>query len=475
MFSSVRWRLTVLYAGITLLFISAFGVGCYLLLDKYLQGTTDLALQHKMAHEFMERNLPVPQELADADQYWITSRTRLLPQPVQATPGAPPIKRMDDHSVESEEAFEGELASIFIIPLDPHGTVTITPTNTTFPIVPNQAAITRALARERDWRTITVANGTRVRVLTYRLPAGGDTAVIQAGRTLSDQDRLLRRLLEVLIVLGAASAVLIGCGGWWLAGRSLQPAQEAWARQQAFIANASHELRTPLTLLRASSDVAQRYLPADATDSRALLDDVLHECDYMGHLMEDLLLLSRLDTKRLPVTPHLIQLNGVFEAIQRQFGLVAAERAIHLTVETAPITVYADETRLHQVLLILLDNALHYTPTGGAITLTTEAHAHFIQIRVADTGCGIAPEHMPHIFERFYRADPAHVSETGGSGLGLAIAKALVTALRGRIWIESVEHGGTNVFFTLPRDSSAPMVERKAFRLRQSRRTFKDI
>ena len=127
---------------------------------------------------------------------------------------------------------------------------------------------------------------------------------MQAGRSLADQEAILRRSLLGMLTLSSVSVLLLGWGSWLLAGRSLVPAQEAWDRQQAFVANASHELRTPLTLLRASAEVAQRKLDP-TSPSRPLLEDVLREADHMAGLVEDLLLLSRLDagSVRLEVGP----------------------------------------------------------------------------------------------------------------------------------------------------------------------------
>src|SRR5262249_41127920 len=135
--------------------------------------------------------------------------------------------------------------------------------------------------------------------------------------------------------LGGVSAVLLGFGSWVLAGRALRPAQEAWGRQQAFIANASHELRTPLTLLRASAEVVQRGLPAAETDSRELLGDVLQETDHMSRLVEDLLLLSRIDAGRLQVERQAIPLAELLPEVGRQVGRLAEEKGVHVEVDGA--------------------------------------------------------------------------------------------------------------------------------------------
>jgi signal transduction histidine kinase len=296
---------------------------------------------------------------------------------------------------------------------------------------------------------VVLPTGTHVRLLTYRLPPGSGPALLQLGRTLDDQNRVLQQLLLALLGLGAGSAVLLGGGSWWLAGRALRPAQAAWTRQQAFIANASHELRTPLTLLRASAEVAQRGLAPEDRDGRALLDDVLQEADHMSRLVEDLLLLSRLDAGRLALNRQPVPLPPLLADVQRQVGRLAAARDVRVEVITAEGTALADPTRLRQVLLILLDNALRHTPGTGRIALTAQPDGHEVQIRITDTGSGIPPEHLPHIFERFYRADSTPGAR-GGTGLGLAIARGLIEAQHGQIAIQSQVATGTQVTLTLP-------------------------
>ncbi|HEX9371408.1 MAG TPA: HAMP domain-containing sensor histidine kinase, partial [Roseiflexaceae bacterium] len=278
----------------------------------------------------------------------------------------------------------------------------------------------------------------------------------QAGRTLADQDRVLRRLLLGLLGLGGLSAVALTASSWWLAGHSLRPAQLAWERQQTFVANASHELRAPLTLLRASAEVAQRGLPAGDADRRALLDDVLHETDHMSRLVEDLLLLSRLDAHQIKVERQRIALPDLLADVQRQIGRVADDRGVGLNTSGAAGTVEGDPLRIRQVLLILLDNALRHTPRGGTIRIETRHYGHAVDIAVVDTGSGIAPEHLPHIFERFYRGDSTRTNESSGSGLGLSIARALVEAQHGHIAIASQPGQGTRVTVTLPAPKARP-------------------
>lgn len=477
MLRGLRLRLTLLYLLAALALIALVGVGTYVLVDSYFQTTTDHALQHKMVTELRQRGAPIPAYLAEADRTYAEDHTSVFPPPPtpahvedagggehsgdgdeddHRTPAPPAATPASAAANDFDDPYNTELVAIVVLPLDSAGRVVVSANGVPPPLPADQAATQAALSAGNDWRTVRLSNGTRVRLLTQRLPAGSATAVLQLGRPLTDQDQVLSRLLMGLVGLGAVSAVLLGIGSWALAGRALRPAQAAWARQQAFVANASHELRAPLTLLRASAEVAQRGLPPADQDRRALLDDVVQEADYMSRLVEDLLLLSRLDAGRLQMERQVIPLAAILADVQRQVGRLAAERGVQVVVDNASGTAQADPTRLRQVLLILLDNALRHTPAGGSIRLTAGPQGHAVQIGVADTGSGIAPEHLAHVFERFYQAHQARGGSGDGTGLGLAIAKGLIEAQHGRIAISSQVGRGTHVTLTLPGAPARP-------------------
>lgn len=449
MLSGLRLRLTGLYMMAALALLLLVGGGSYRLLDYYFRLTTDLALKHKMAHEFRLLGAPLPAELAAADQAWHANGDRLLPvNPATPVGGGPGVDTPAD--ISNEEAYDGELAAIFTLPLSADGRLLFDPNPYSPPVSPDTQALTSALATGADLRTVRLADGTRVRLLTYRLTRPDGPPVLQLGRTLADQDRVLAQLLVSLWGFGGVGAVLLGVGSWWLAGRSVVPAQRAWEQQQTFVANASHELRAPLTLIRASVEVAARGIPDDRAQAQ-LLEDALQECDHMSRLVDDLLLLSRLDARQLNLERQTVSLPELLGGIQRQAGRLADERGIQLLTVSLAGCVWADPTRLRQVILILIDNALRHTPAGGTIGLETRAQGRQTQVVVSDTGPGIAPEHMPHVFERFYRAGGARNGGGGeSSGLGLSIAKALVEAQHGQIRLESQPGKGTRVILSFP-------------------------
>jgi signal transduction histidine kinase len=240
----------------------------------------------------------------------------------------------------------------------------------------------------------------------------------------------------------------LALSSWWLAGRSLGPAQKAWDQQQSFISNASHELRTPLTLMRATADFGLRAHPAQ--EQAQVLQDIIDETDYMNHLVDDLLLLSRLDAHRLQLAREVIAISDLITETIRQMEKLGREKGIALTKDTATGNIIGDRARVRQVLLILLDNAMRFTPPGGAIHLSTQPFGKFIEIVVADNGPGISLEHLPHLFERFYQVRTNATNDSRTNGLGLSIAKALIEAQNGTIHIESALGMGTQVHFFLP-------------------------
>lgn len=455
MFRGLRIRLTLLYLFAAMALITVIGAGTYLLVSNYFQNTTDLALKVRMAQELQLLGQPLPAELITASQQWIASRAGAPTAVAQSFRPASDEAELEHeeeggeegiaHELAETDPYDGELAPIFSLPLTAQGELISNPNAFGLPVAPDAFAAAAALLHGSDLRTVVSSNGTRVRLLSYPINVRGGPPVLQLGRTMGDQDRVLAQLLTALLALGGLSAVALTIASWWLAGRSLVPAEQAWEKQQAFVANASHELRAPLTLLRASAEVAERGL-AENDDRRELLHDILTDADHMGKLVEDLLLLSRLDAGRLKLEQEPIQMGEVLPEIARQVSRVAEDKGIALQLEQTAGVVLADPTRLRQVLLILLDNALAHTPEGGRIRLNSRMEGKQVILSVGDTGTGVAPADLPHVFERFYRAD----KDQGGSGLGLAIASSLVEAQNGLLRLESLEGVGTKAMISLP-------------------------
>ena len=293
----------------------------------------------------------------------------------------------------------------------------------------------------------------RVVSLPMREEAGEVVGVIQYARSLGEVQQTIGRLVLVLLplALGGLGAALLG--GLFMAGRAMRPARESFERQRAFVADASHKLKTPLTLVRADAEVLL-YRGKLNEEDRRLIEHTLGETDRMNSILSDLLLVARLDAGKLEVSKKPFDLVSVLSEEAERFGAWAAGEEVRLDVYIPDeLPVRGDPKRTGQILAVLLDNAVRYTPPGGRIAVGARLRDGWVEASVTDTGPGIAPERLPHIFDRFYRAEAARTrSEAGGgTGLGLAIARDLARAQGGDLVAENAKAGGATFRLSLPR------------------------
>jgi heavy metal sensor kinase len=216
-----------------------------------------------------------------------------------------------------------------------------------------------------------------------------------------------------------------------------------------FTADAAHELRTPLAILRNEAEVALR-VPRDSDQYRDCLEDMLEEIENLSRLSEDLLLLFREDAGLGTQAKEVIRLDQLVYEIADHLRVLAAQAQQELTAEASlPCKVVGNGAQLRRLVSGLVDNAIKFTPAGGKILLRVECQQGQARIIVVDTGIGIAPEHLPCIFDRFYRVDSARSRPTGGNGLGLSICRSIAESHEGAIEIESALGKGTKVTVTL--------------------------
>jgi signal transduction histidine kinase len=219
--------------------------------------------------------------------------------------------------------------------------------------------------------------------------------------------------------------------------------------RRQLVSDVAHELRTPLTNLRAQLEAMEDgIVPADSASLRSLHEETL----LLSRLVEDLQELSLAEAGRLRLDRTRVSPEEALEAVAAAFRASAAARRITIRLEPdgAP-PVLADPARLSQILRNLVGNAVTHTPDGGDVALTARGEGDSVRFEVRDTGRGIAPEHLPHVFDRFYRADASRARASGGAGLGLAIVKHLVEAHDGTVSASSEEGRGTAFSFTIPR------------------------
>ena len=348
----------------------------------------------------------------------------------------------------------------------------------------------RAAVGGRQEVSTVVRGGGLLRVLSVPLRRDGRiVGVAQDAQPLDGITQEVDRLTRTLLTLLPLALLTAGIGGAFLTDRALRPVRDitraagrigaqnlsgrlpvagddelaalaitfnavlarleaAFEQQRRFTADASHELRTPLTVIKAQSSLALSA-PRDAGGYREALEAIDRAADRTGRLVQDLLLLARADAGQSGFARTPTPLTDVLE---QAVAAIAATGGPPIEVHCpAALCVPGDAEALIRLFSNLLTNAVRHTPPGGRITVSAESQADGAAITVADTGEGIPPEHLPHVFERFYRADAARSRRQGGTGLGLAIGKSIVDSHGGTMTIESTVGHGTTVRVLLPR------------------------
>jgi two-component system phosphate regulon sensor histidine kinase PhoR len=242
--------------------------------------------------------------------------------------------------------------------------------------------------------------------------------------------------------------------------RDLTETERVEKTRRDFIANVSHELRTPLTSIQGYAETLLDSTPENVSPSREFLEIIRKNSSRMSRLTEDLLTLARVESGETRFEPEAVPPAELLHDAEESFREIARGHGIELQIqdfspnEDSPIlhlrSVLADREAIHQVFSNLIDNALKYGASGGRIVLGARAVPHAVEFFVQDFGGGIASEHLPRLFERFYRVDKARSRESGGTGLGLAIAKHIMLAHSGSIRAESDLAHGSTFLFTLP-------------------------
>lgn len=262
---------------------------------------------------------------------------------------------------------------------------------------------------------------------------------------------ILQNLLILTIGGCLAGFVISLLIGWFLANRSLVPIQQSWEKQTQFAADASHELRTPLSVIQTHLELLFRHPHYTIEQESMTIYKVLQEVKRMNKLVSDLLTLAKTDSNQLLIQKKEFQIGELVSTIIHQFEPIAELRNISIITDIDEKLMYKGDTeRIHQLLIILMDNAIKYNVKNGEIKVTCNKDGSFVFIIIEDTGIGISNEELPHIFDRFYRSDKSRTRSEGGTGLGLSIANWITEAHNGEIKIQSELHKGTCIIIKLP-------------------------
>lgn len=268
--------------------------------------------------------------------------------------------------------------------------------------------------------------------------------MVYVGKDVTAMYNGMEKATWALAILGALALICAAGVGYVLSGGAMKPVREAYEKQRQFAADASHELRTPLAVVLASADLLRSDPSITSPFLKQVIEDVRDEVKKMTKLVGDLLTVARTDGRANQLKPVRMDLVAAAQQTVRIMRPFAEKKDIVIDEQLPKSAeIYADEQKIRQIILILVDNAVKYTPEHGRISVAIREERGGVQLSVADTGIGIAPADQERIFDRFYRVDKARSRRMGGNGLGLAIAREIVEAHGGTITVESTPGKGT--------------------------------
>ena len=481
----IRVQLTVWYTLVSAVLILIFGVTLYTSLQTMLISSFDTTLQMR-AQQVAEgvsinhNDVSVSDIVSELPEL---NATAALLDPEDVNNGK-------DSNGDSVTAYVNR--NIIVRVFDTHGkTLFCYPTSCNITL--SRTSISEPLQGKPWHGTITNMNGQQIRLYSTMLVNDKTIfGVVQVGQPLASVNERMQDIIFLLLLSTPLALLFSAYGSYWLAGRAFRPIhrltdiaheigakdlhqrvpiphakdevrelalifnqmigrlEQAFNQQRRFVADASHELRTPVSVIRSITDVALSQ-PSAPEEYVLVLKEINAESERLGKLINDLLALARADEGLVQFDHDTVQLDLLTSDVVDSMEALAAERKITLTVgELNSATILGDAARLIQVIMSLVDNALTYTNAGGSVTLSVKTTQTQALLIVRDTGIGIAPKDQAHIFERFYRADPARSRAAGGSGLGLSIVDWVVRAHDGTVNVESRSGQGSTFTVVLP-------------------------
>lgn len=460
---SLRFRITVWYAGLLAGTLVVFGASVYLGLERYL----DWTLQRTLVSECRTIATELLSQLTAKDTTWLAR--------------------------EINEAYAPEVNGLFIRVLDEDkGIIYLsgTPKDGMF----EPSGISFPSEKEKDGpRKLQFGGNNRLLIQSMTFTtSNGKRFLVESGAPYNQIEVVLHGLLLTLAIYMPFVVSLAVAGGYWLMRRSLHPVDEITRRAEGitssnlserlpvirsgdelerlstslnrmierlddafqhinrFSADASHELRTPLTILQLELEsIAQSHRKDTSLSDQ--LGSALEETQRMSRIVESLLTISRLDAGEVKMDKTRLDLGELVTSTAEEMKLLAEEKSIRLLIHRVPgILVEVDGTRLRQVIANLIDNAIKYTQAGGMIEIIVAREQNTAVLEVSDNGPGIPAPALPHVFERFYRADKARSRASGGVGLGLSIVKAICAANSAEVKVSSEEGQGACFRVELP-------------------------
>jgi two-component system, OmpR family, heavy metal sensor histidine kinase CusS len=453
---SIRWKLTLWYGGVLAVVLLVFGAAVFF----------------TMRHQFLERiDQGLAEELAEV-RYEVKQAT-----------DADALLKWLERRFSRHEGIDFQITR---------------PNGDRFFV--NQRLIDKSLPipmmpADSDsplYESVRMGSSGRWRVVSIRVTGPDGPLLVQVARSLAEYDHESQELLFVFLMTGPLTLLVAVSGGYFLARRALTPVhnitqtakqitadrlsqrvavdnphdelgslaqtlnemierlESSFTEMQRFTADAAHELRTPLAVIRNEAEVALR-LPRSSDEYCRVLENLLEETNRLSEMADQLLFLCRQDAGLLHTASEIVAVDDLLREVVGNMQLVAEEKGVSLSLNENPsCQLLADRRQLRRVFYNLLDNAIKYTGASGQVTVSSNTTDGRLSVMIADSGVGIPQEHLPRVFDRFYRVDPSRTGDGSGAGLGLSICQSIVKALGGSIRLESSAGQGTKVRVVLP-------------------------
>jgi signal transduction histidine kinase len=391
--------------------------------------------------------------LADLKQKTVTQYQKHFAEKIHRDPN----DSISNRTMDWEHLQSDELESL----VSPDGIVMVSPSTDSSMIGQLQDWALKRVDQGPTGKRIEVMNGDQKEtylVATYTLsPDGGQ---FWGALRITDNIRLLQQMRVFLLLLSVILLTVASAVAYLLSGRAMVPIKRSYFRQVEFTADASHELRTPLSVMLSSIEVLEEHKNILPEFEQTVLEDLKDEILRMTRLTESLLTLARNDSITPNANGEVLNIGELAIQVVRSMQPTAQKKEITMTVAETPgtrfpVQVRGDEDQLRQLVYILVDNALKYTPNGGKVCVEYgQSKDNKTILRVTDTGIGIPAEEIPLIFERFYRVDKARSRDLGGTGLGLSIASEIVKMHKASFHVASHLEEGSRFDITFHRLSN---------------------
>lgn len=436
LFNRTRWRIAAYYAGVMGMILSISGVAVYeVMVQIYWSGLhRELNLVAGTLHDGLEPKLKQAGKIEPIVE-------RYLPGLCFVGIDCPEDSTMTNRHLLGAV----QQASYYVRLLNLSGEVVAT-----LGYQPSGLQV----RTNKMWQTLQDTSGHNYHQVTLLLSneVHDSWGYLQVGRSIRDFDDHLLTLKLVILFGLPLVLVAITVASWWLSGQAMHPVYQSYRHIQQFTADAAHELRTPLAAMRATLESVLQMPKLSEEEARDTLQTLERQNNRLSQLVQDLLLLSRIDAQGQAIKAQPCCLNDIVADIVEEFAALAIVSDILLTanMQAQPIYSWGDEEKLYRLLANLVTNAIQYTPQGGQVKVHLSQEELSAVLQVQDTGIGIPADEQTRIFDRFYRITSDRSRSTGGAGLGLSIAQAIVELHKGSITVESELGKGSRFTVYLP-------------------------